>query len=746
MLLYKNHFDPPSVPFPLIAVDCETVLFEKESYGWKHKTRISPFRHPEMVLASFADSEGNCFVLGRDETATYLCERLLDHSYHFVFHASGFDIPVLCKLCPELLPLFSIAVEQGRVHDTRLLEPLIQIARGSRILSQKQLIAYPHLKDLALRRAGMTLDKDPNVRLGFGQFIHDTRTLPMNFLRYAAEDAEATIKVFCSQWYEAELYDDPSFCVSPRLPGHRARFGMLTEKVQVMGELALVWLSSFPIRIDLTQAEAIRARLAIEATALQAALKTHGFGWYRKKAGTFHLKFKPIQAALALFAGEQGFLPSLTPLTLKVSMKYEDWSPYKKDLPSPLTDWLRYMRLQKLLVTYIYPYSSSERHFPRYSVIGARTTRTSCATPNIQNVPKRKDGIRSLFIPEPGEVFLERDYSAAELIALAQVYRCLFGRSVLEDTLNSGVDPHDAQARRLVPAYDLLPDSEKKTLRQAAKAVNFGLPGGLGPRALAKYSRAAWGRSFTDEEAANLRTSALKADPELTLYLADRDDPETRCRLAASNIGCPLDTLLTAFEAWQDHEHTIPNYHWCLRRISLWKTKSYTPKNLDIPPGFNPKFDCFKQHVANPIGFVRGNCSFTEAHNTPFQSLVASGAKIALWNLYVWWQKDPTLFSPVAFVHDSILIRTTLDKLDRADRLLDVSMYSGLKAVCPDIAVKSDSTGALTRWGPSTDQLGGIIPCPTTTPTTPTLPEPPLSISSVPTVADTNSSTLPFKS
>jgi len=353
--LYSYQFTPPAAPFPLLAVDTETVLFQKETYGWNRKSRISPFVHPELVLASFADSEGNCYVLGRADTGPHLRARLLDPNLHLVFHASVFDIPVLCKFAPELTPLFVVAVEQGRVHDSRLLEPLIQIARGSRALNSRQLIAYPSLKDLAVRRAGRDLDKSPNIRLGFGEYLHNQAAIPPEFLRYASEDAEVTYHVFCSQWFEGLLYDDPAFCSGPRLPGHRARFGLLTEKVQVQGDLALTWLSSFPVRVDLAQATAIRDRLGAESAAIQASLCSCGFGWRHKKTGTFHLRHQPIQAALALFAAEHEILPPLTPLTLKVSLKYEDWAPILPKGTDPLSQWLRYMRLQKLLVTYIYP-------------------------------------------------------------------------------------------------------------------------------------------------------------------------------------------------------------------------------------------------------------------------------------------------------------------------------------------------------------------------------------------------------
>lgn len=778
--MISKYLSLPTLPFPAVAVDTETTLFGEPKMGYK--TRITPFGYPDLVIATFcgpaasaahlppepADAAGKLEnvveVLPRREVALHL-KVLIECGYHLIFHHCAFDIPVILKAFPHLTPLMIRAVDEGRVHDTKIFEVLIQIARGSRTVSQKHLLLYPSLEKLALKRAGMQLDKDPAVRLGFGAYLDYPERLPSNFQTYALQDAAATYRVFCSQWAEAQVYSSDEFAPGPLLPSALSHFGILSETVQVKAALSFAWLEQFPMRVDLKHLDSLKTRLTGELETFRKALVHYGWARYGPKTGRFQFLQKRFRTALLAYAKERSIPCTFTPTGL-LSTKHDDWSPHlpkitpelhknpcsisvpmvpaqakrkrKAASPPPATEtlrpepepepepgpvdvagalsvWLRYMRVQKLLITYIYPYSSSERHYPQYSIIGARSTRSSCRAPNIQNIPKRKDGIRAAFIPEAGEVLIERDYHAAELRALAQVYHGLFGRSALADTFNAGKDPHEETARRLVPAFDDLPEADRRRLRQAAKAVNFGLPGGLGARTLARYARTAWGVNLTEAEAAQFRATALKHDPQLATYLAERLDPLAYAQLCARNCGCTWQQLVTACSAWSgfpDDPYRTPNWDRLRQRLIAWRNGAFTPEGLALPPGFDPRFDLTKSHCRTLTGFVRGNCTYTQWHNTPFQSLVASGAKLAMWNLYKFWHLGapgtlkPRGFTPIAFVHDSVVISCPAEDASLADKVLDVAMVDGMRAVCPDIPITTDSTGPLSRWGTDTNPWG----------------------------------------
>lgn len=813
----------------VIAIDCETAAFAEPTMGYR--TRTSPFVFPPLVIGTFYDPDSGSVVL----PASDACARfrtLLEGDAQLVFHNITFDVGVFTKHSPALLPLVVRAVDANRFHDTRILEVLIQIARGSSARNQKQLVLYPTLEKLALKRAGMKLTKDPGIRLRFGDFLGRESLLPQEFLDYAKEDAEATWKVYESQRREAQIYASDAFCSGPLLDRAQERFGVLSEQIQVRAALAFAWLEQFPIRVDLPHLNAIKTHLSEEEQRFQRALVGYGWARYTKprrlpgtppgqpsdsvnsansqNQGKFHFQSKKIRSILLTYAKAHE-LPTPRTLTGLLSLKYDDWSPHlpkiseelhanpfvytapprapakrkRKASSKPgaaaapaqavaavlepeqaqgpsdaavsqmLAVWLRYMRVRKLLATYIWPYSSSEFHYPQYSIIGARSTRTSCRTPNAQNVSKRKDGIRAAFVPAwtlngkmasrqagsaaevgqegppgqtPGQpqaeaqagasspehegeqfVLVERDYDSAELRALAQVYFGRFGRSVLGDALNAGLSPHDQTAEWLDARYRDLPEVDRTRLRQAAKAVNFGLPGGLGARTLAKYARTTWGVSLSEEEARQARQAVLNRDPQLREYLTERIDDLALCKLVARNCGCTWQHLLTALACWRGLPGTERDPNWSLfrKRLMQWKVGTFSPEGLNVPPGFNPKFDLTKSHCRTLTGFTRGNCTYTQWHNTPFQSLVASGAKLAMWELFKAFVAPANVqFQPYVFVHDSIAISCKRSDFEEADRLLDQCMVKGMKELLPDVAVTTVGSGPLLRWGKDTNPWG----------------------------------------
>ncbi len=94
----------------------------------------------------------------------------------------------------------------------------------------------------------------------------------------------------------------------------------------------------------------------------------------------------------------------------------------------------------------------------------AATGRLTSKKPNLQQIPKRYDphGIRSAFLPEPGNVFIVADYSQLEMVILSHFLIDLFGDHTLAQDLATG-DAHAATAARLG-----LP-------REVAKEINYGI-------------------------------------------------------------------------------------------------------------------------------------------------------------------------------------------------------------------------------------------------------------------------------
>lgn len=723
--MYSYETVLPTPPFPLVAADTETCRFTEPRHDSRRKTRHEPFTYPRLILGSLAYD--NKVEVLRDELFLRRLSDLLASGKHLAFHNAPFDffvcqrylreLAVCCaglgNDCRSLEAELLRAVDENRIHDTKILEQLIQIARGD-TTPDNRVIRPESLDTLARRRAGMSLDKDPAIRLGFEAYLYDDP--PPHFLKYAADDAEATYRVFCNQWRELQLYTPPD-ADERLLPGARNLFGPLSSSIQVKGALGLAWLEQHPLRVDLQEVAAVRHTLLEESNRLREALVAFGFARLTPRKREFKLLQKHLRTVLSGYAAGARLVPPRSSTGL-LSLQYDFWRGAIPHLPSRLVQapcdangieeqvavWLRYCRVHKLLATYIDPYSTSPVHYPTYHNLGARTTRTSCVRPNIQNIPKRRDGIRSLFVARSGYRLIEADYRAAELVALAQVYHRLFGGSVLGEAINGGLDPHIETARRLDPRFDLLPESDRKRLRQAAKAINFGLPGGLGAAKFQLYANKTYGLSLTESEARLLRNQALDADPQLRAYLNSGGSQRSRFALAASNLGISEPTLIGCLQAWRDEDAGEAHSDLAWARLRKWSFGD-TRFEIPTPPGFDRRFDLFRTAAVSPSGVVRGRCSFTEAHNLPFQSLVACGSKLAAWNLYKAHLSDP-FWSPCAFIHDSFLIEAPEDRAQEAGETLKTAMQQGLRAVCPDIRVEVDLTEPSPRWGKSSISLG----------------------------------------
>jgi DNA polymerase I-like protein with 3'-5' exonuclease and polymerase domains len=89
-----------------------------------------------------------------------------------------------------------------------------------------------------------------------------------------------------------------------------------------------------------------------------------------------------------------------------------------------------------------------------------------------------------MIVSPPGYWLLQIDYSVLELRTLAQICLHRYGKSVLADLFRQGIDPHEYTASLLMEItleeFQQLPVAEQKQARQRAKAINFGVPGGLG--------------------------------------------------------------------------------------------------------------------------------------------------------------------------------------------------------------------------------------------------------------------------
>ena len=110
------------------------------------------------------------------------------------------------------------------------------------------------------------------------------------------------------------------------------------------------------------------------------------------------------------------------------------------------------------------------------------TGRLSSTEPNLQNIPVRTDlgaEIRKMFIPRPGCVLVDADYSQIELRVLAHIAN----DSVMCKAFTDGLDIHTATAAQV---FGVTMDAVTPLQRRHAKAVNFGIVYGISEFSLAE--------------------------------------------------------------------------------------------------------------------------------------------------------------------------------------------------------------------------------------------------------------------
>ena len=110
------------------------------------------------------------------------------------------------------------------------------------------------------------------------------------------------------------------------------------------------------------------------------------------------------------------------------------------------------------------------------------TGRLSSTDPNLQNIPVRTDmgaEIRKMFIPAPGCVLVDADYSQIELRVLAHIAQ----DEAMLTAFREGIDIHTATASQV---FSIPFDEVTPLQRRHAKAVNFGIVYGISEFSLAE--------------------------------------------------------------------------------------------------------------------------------------------------------------------------------------------------------------------------------------------------------------------
>lgn len=142
-------------------------------------------------------------------------------------------------------------------------------------------------------------------------------------------------------------------------------------------------------------------------------------------------------------------------------------------------DVLEYRQYMKLRSTYVdgllKAVGPDERIHTNFQMTVTATGRLSSTEPNLQNIPTRTElgsELRRMFVPAPGCVLVDADYSQIELRLLAHIS----GDESMQEAFRSGEDFHAVTASHVfgVPLNEVT-----SSMRRAAKAANFGIVYGI---------------------------------------------------------------------------------------------------------------------------------------------------------------------------------------------------------------------------------------------------------------------------
>ena len=173
-------------------------------------------------------------------------------------------------------------------------------------------------------------------------------------------------------------------------------------------------------------------------------------------------------------------------------------------------DLLEYRRLTKL-ETFIKSWEKiqvDDRIYPSFNIT-ARTGRTTCSNPNLQQIPQDKN-VRNLIEARPGWKIIEQDFSQIEL----RVASMFSGDANMQHAYQSGSDLHSKTTELLFGDTSHLSPQEQKRKRTEAKSMNFGFLYGMSAKTFVDYAKG-YGLNITEEQSESFRNNFFEAYPRL---------------------------------------------------------------------------------------------------------------------------------------------------------------------------------------------------------------------------------------
>ena len=174
---------------------------------------------------------------------------------------------------------------------------------------------------------------------------------------------------------------------------------------------------------------------------------------------------------------------------------------------------LEYKRISKLII-FIESWEDLQvdgKIYPSFNIT-ARTGRTTCNSPNLQQCPQ-DSYVRNLIEARPGWKLAELDYSQLEL----RVASWLSGDLNMQHAYQSGSDLHSKTTELLFGDTSELSHDEQKRRRTQSKSANFGFLYGMVAKTFIAYAKG-YGLDLTQEDSEKIRADFFNAYPRLLVW------------------------------------------------------------------------------------------------------------------------------------------------------------------------------------------------------------------------------------
>ena len=712
----------PQIPTKIIGFDTETFLIDETgqtprlvcgTFSMLDTPAQSLFKNiggqAKMVLTQ--DLLDQTHLLNPTDTVLKFLECLQMDGTIIAIHNAKFDLLVLIKECPALLPYIVQALKEGKIVCTSIaqcimnatLPTLCKKKTTSLLDSVTEYLQPDHLARLTkIKKEGAKAineskkrqtkavesslfgEQPTNIRTGYGALIDIPHSQwKKEEIDYAKEDALLVKGLFYSQMRKTNLL-------------HEQKSMHILEDLcrQTYVDFVLGYASTHTgMMIDenfLTvedQNLKLREEELIEQLVASGLMVRAKNGKTTRKVDRLVEIFEYVYATLNTPAKERlktasGAIATHEEATESLIFMMEKSDIDFKEILEKLWVLDEYKTISKVRSTYLSNFMKAftcddHRLRFRFNGYGATTGRTTSSEPNLQNLPKA-GRVRQCLKASQGHILGLCDYSNAEMRTLAQSHLDEGRKSLLAEKykMDAHFDPHlfvsasfcgvtyeqalEYYADKSHPMY-----KDLKEKRSLAKVLNFGLAGGLGGDSFISYAK---GYGFKGD------TILKRKDVDKAIRAWKDVYPEMKAYFESKSSSVPVkDDLLPKDAPW-----TAGTFEAC--------------------------------HFYSRSGRYRYCDSYTNACNAPFQGMASDGAKNALLMVFeecLFDDQSPLFGSRIVnFIHDEIIIEIPVDDIDEnhytikgkaaVDRL-SALMKVGMEITTPDIPAVCETTLSY-RW------------------------------------------------